>query len=144
MEQRHAEVTRIGKCGELLEGGGLLRREHARFGGLHVGHRGALERIALGGLGPQQHEPARGEPTHHIGGDPPIAQLRERQSRASCPTGRPAPAAASRSSPGVSPPLTVADPSVVSVATRIVLNDVAFRLAPGGIAAAIASPTPAR
>ena len=81
MEQRHTEVTRIDKCGELLEGGGLFRCEHTRFGRLNVSHRGALERIALGGLGPQQHEPASGEPTDHIGGDPPIAKLRERQSR---------------------------------------------------------------
>ena len=79
MQQRDLELAGVGERVELVGGAALLVRQLAGGVGHDIGHRGALERIALVALLSQDDETALHEPTEDGGRHPPIAELRRRQ-----------------------------------------------------------------
>ena len=144
VKERHSKITGVSQRCEPPECLSLLRCQDPRCGRLDIRSCRTFERVPLGGLVPQHHEPARREAAEDICGDASIAKFGERQPGWTHRRALRAPHAVFASDPPRSDRLEGSAPRAVAAATRRVLNEVALRRAPGGRAAPIASPTPAR
>ena len=82
VQERGAELTRIGERRQLIEGRTLLGRElTGRVEGL-TAHRGTFEGIAFLGLGPESHQPFSGQSGQHVRRHAAVAELTERKTDA--------------------------------------------------------------